>query len=133
MQYLVVLALLTPHALLAQAETVFKGRPAVQITAAGEERSVKQLSRADAETYLSVISRIGDNYYWASRENTRLIRIDGPAYTMFLAPNGSGYVKIVQSERRKDASLFDSAAEKYDYVEHILLGLGSISYYAKRQ
>jgi hypothetical protein len=84
---------------------------------------VKQLSHPAADTYQGVISKIGDAY-WATRENARLVRIDGPAYTLFLATTGAGYVKIVQRERRKDASLFDPAAEKYDYVEHILLGLG---------
>ena len=124
--------LLSPNMLFGQVETVFRGRPSIQISAAGEDRTVKNLSGVNIDTYTCVISKIGSEYYWASRENTPLTRIDGPAYTMFVATTGAGYVKVLQPEQRANASLFDPAAANYDYVEHILVGLGSITYYGRR-
>lgn len=129
---IVMLAVAKP--LFAQAETVFKGRPSLRISTNGiEQPALEKLSREKVEQYDCAISKIGDEYYWASRENRPMVRIDAGAYVLFLAREGAGYVRIVKPELKEAAALVDPAAQKYDYVEHLLLHLGSITYYGTRQ
>ncbi len=78
-----------------------------------------------------VISRIGNNYYWASRENTPLGSVESGAFVTFVAVNGSGYVRIIKPEMKKAASLMSETEDLYDYVEHLLIGLRSVTYYGK--
>ena len=56
-----------------------------------------------------VISQIGDNYYWASRENTPLVAIDAGAFVTYFAVNGRGYVRVIKPELKSAASLLDAA------------------------
>ena len=69
----------------AQATTVFSGMPTVKISEGGVERLPENLSRAQAVNLACVISRIGDKYYWASRENKSLVRVESGAFTTFSA------------------------------------------------
>lgn len=50
-----------------QATTVFAGIPAIKISEGGVERLKENLDRANAVNLECVISRIGEEYYWASR------------------------------------------------------------------
>jgi hypothetical protein len=56
----------------AQAVTVFKGRPMVKVSEGGTERVPETLPRDKAVNLEVVISKIGEDYYWASRENTEM-------------------------------------------------------------
>jgi len=44
---------------------------------------------------LCVIVKKGDKYYWKSRENKQLLKMDSGAFTYFIAPT-SGYVKFIK-------------------------------------
>ena len=113
--------------------TVFKGRPSVKISEGGTERTPEQIARARASNLECVVSQIGNSYYWASRENTQLTRIDAGAFTTFVAVNGAGYIRIIKPETRGAAALMGDAEARFDYVEHILVGLRSVTYYGNRQ
>lgn len=127
-----VLPLFTP-ALQAQAPTtVFKGRPSVKISEGGLERLPEPVARDKAVNLEIVISQIGDSYYWASRENTELIRLETGGYITFIALNGSGYVRILKPEAKKAAGLLNPTEGAFDYVEHLLIGLRSVTYYGTR-
>ena len=77
--------------------TVFQGTPLFKITERGIERVPEAVSRQVAADFAVVISRIGDDYYWASRENTPLVDVDGGgAYVTYVAANGSGYVGLIR-------------------------------------
>ena len=54
----------------AQAVTEFAGRPVIKISKGGSERNPEDLPRERAVNLECVISKIGDDYFWASRENT---------------------------------------------------------------
>ena len=58
----------------AQAMTVFAGLPGVKISEGGVERIPESVSRDRAVNLACAISRIGDQYYWASRENKEIIK-----------------------------------------------------------
>ena len=110
LQTVLVLAAMTllPSMGFAQARTVFAGIPSVKISEEGVERLPENLSRDQAVNLGCVISRIGDDYYWASRENTALVRIESGAFITFLAVDGSGYVRTVAPGMKKNG-LVDGA------------------------
>lgn len=113
----------------AQVVTVLKGVPSVKISEGGTERQPELLTRETAVNLECVISRIGDDYYWASRENTEMVRLEGGAFITYLAVNGSGYVRVIAPDMKQAAALMSETAAKFDYVEHLLIGLKSVTYY----
>ncbi len=113
----------------AQVVTVFKGVPTIKISEGGTERQPEPLNRETAVNLECVISRIGDDYYWASRENTEMVRLEGGAFITYLAVNGSGYVRVIAPGMKQAAALISETEAKFDYVEHLLIGLKSITYY----
>ena len=112
-----------------QATTVFGGMPGIKISEGGVERLPENLSRDRAVNLACVISRIGDKYYWASRENKEMTRIASGAFITFFAVDGSGYVRIVAPGMKGAVSLMGDTETKFDYVEHALIGLKSVTYY----
>lgn len=115
------------------AENVFRGFPALKISEGGLERFPEKLSREKAVNSRCIISKIGKDYYWASRENVRMVKIENGAFITFLAVNGSGYVRIINPELKEAASLMSATEETFDYAEHLLIGLRSISYWGVRE
>ena len=117
----------------AQVETEFVGIPSVKISEGGVERLPEQLQRAEAVNLQCVISRIGDDYYWASRENTPLVRHAAGAFITYIAIDGSGYVRVIAPELRDAAALLGPTEAKFEYVEHMAIGLRSVTYYGSRR
>jgi len=113
--------------------TAFAGNPAVKVSEGGVERLVEDLPRDRAVNLACVISRIGDSYYWASRENVELLRVDAGAFVTFIALNGSGYVRVTLPEARTAAAAMGPTEGRFDYVEHLLIGLRSVTYYGHRR
>jgi len=113
----------------AQSETVFSGLPSIKISEGGTGRVIEDLPRDKALNLGCVISKIGGKYYWASRENKEMTRIQSGAFETFIAVNGSGYVRVIQPKMKSFASLMAETEDKFDYVEHMLIGLKSVTYY----
>ncbi len=57
--------------------TVFTGRPHVKVSEGGNERLPERVSPSTAVNLECVISEIDGKFYWASRKNAPLMRIDG--------------------------------------------------------
>ncbi|MGB7219280.1 MAG: hypothetical protein WBD07_10775 [Vicinamibacterales bacterium] len=114
------------------ATTVFRGRPSVKISEGGVERAPTQVTR-DQAINLECISQMGGSFYWASRENVELTRVESGSFITFSARNGSGYVRVVKSADKGAASLMSPTEERFDYVEHLIIGLRSVTYYGTRQ
>ncbi len=112
-------------------EVVFSGIPVVKISEGGASRVVEDLKGAKASEAECTIAKIGDKYLWKTRDNLELFLVQSGAFITFVATNGSGYVRIIPSDLKKAASLMDETEKKYDYVEHLLIGLRSVSYYGK--
>ena len=72
-------------------------------------------------------------YYWASRENTELVRIDSGAFTTYVALTGAGYVRVIRTEQKQAASRANPTEASFDYVEHLVIGLRSVTYYGNGQ
>ena len=113
-------------------EIVFSGTPIVKISEAGLDRVVENIKGERAMDFRCVISKVGERYYWLTRENKELVKISSGAYDTFVALNGSGYVRIIPKDMKGAASLLAGTEGKFDYVEHLLLGLKSVTYYGNR-
>lgn len=76
---------------------------------------IEDLPREKAANVRCVISKIEDRYYWASRENVEMVKIESGAFITFLAVNGSGYVKVIKPEWKKMVSLMYKTEESFDW------------------
>jgi hypothetical protein len=52
-------------------------------------------------------------------------------HLIFLAVDGSGYVRLIKPSLKDAASAMSATEKTYDYMEHLLLGLRTITYYGK--
>jgi len=129
---LAILTLLSTQAF-AQARTVFSGIPSVKISEGGLERLPETIERNKAVNLACVISEIGGQYYWASRENKQMLRNEGGAFVTYVALDGAGYVRTILPSLKAAASLMSPTEERFDYVEHVVLGLRSVTYYGARK
>jgi hypothetical protein len=116
-----------------QSRTVFRGVPEVKISEGGYDRLVENLKRSEAINLTCVVSQIDGKYYWASRENRELVRREAGAFITYIAPDGSGYIRLIAPGSKENASLMSDAEAKYDYVEHLLVGLRSVTYYGRAE
>lgn len=107
----------------AVSDVVFTGIPSLKVIVSESSSSRTQLSEKDASDSKVIITKSGDQYFWSSRGNTELSLVRSGAFWIFLATNGSGYVRIVDQELR------DMVEAEYSYVEHLTMMLGSVTYY----
>lgn len=110
-------------------EVIFSGVPIVKISEGGTSRVVEDLKGAKATESECVIVKIGDKYFWRTRNNVEMTRSQSGAFVTFVATSGAGYVRIIPYDLKEAASLMDETEKKYDYVEHMVIGLKSITYY----
>jgi len=114
---------------------IYTGIPEVKISEGGVSRLPENLNKDNAIKFKCTITRIDEKYYWTSRENVELVPITSGAFITYWAVNGSGYVRIIRPEMKEKVKKIGAIAgdpeEKYDYVEHLLLGLKSVTYYGK--
>jgi hypothetical protein len=122
-------SLLAPCLAAAQAITVFSGVPSIRVSESGLDRSLEQLPRGQASNLGVVISKIGEKYYWATRSNKELVPHAGGAYVTFVAVDGAGYVRIIAPDAKNAVALLSPRENTFDYVEHLLTGLHSVTYY----
>ena len=109
--------------------TTFTGLPSVKITEGGVERSAEKLDKATAFTLSCVIKEKDGRFYWETRGNKPLLKIDSNAFVIYVAVDGSGYVRVLKPEFKQAAALISATEKNYDYVEHLLLGLRTVTYY----
>jgi hypothetical protein len=130
---LIVFSFVTP--LSAQEKIVFTGIPIIKISEGGMSRLPETLSKSKVIEYKCTITKIDNKYYWTTRENIELISISTRVFITFLGVNASGYIRIVKPEMREIVKelgpMTGDPEEKFDYVEHLLLGLKSVTYYGK--
>jgi hypothetical protein len=118
---------------LAQDATVFRGTPRIKINEGGVERFQQELERTEAANLQCVISKIGRQYFWASRENKLLRRTEAGLYVTYVAVDGSGYVRVLIANLKSVGAASEATETKFDYVEHLLVGLRSVTYYGLRR
>lgn len=109
---------------------VFTGMPSVKVTEAGVERVVNEVDRVAATGLSCVITELNGNFYWKSRGNKHMLKIDAGAFVTFIAVDGAGYVRIIKTGFKEAVVMAMTQTEKkFDYVEHLTTGLRSITYF----
>lgn len=130
-----IILLMVAFPLHATGAVIFIGIPEIKISEGGITRVPENLDKEKAINFKCTITKIDDKYYWTSRENIELISISSGAFITYWAVNGSGYVRIVKPEMKNEIKKLGAVSgdpeEKFDYVEHLLLGLKSVTYYGK--
>ena len=103
---------------------VLSGVPTIRVTSSSESTSRKDLSDAERQEYGVVIIKRGDEYFWASRENKRLVYSASGAFHYFIAPEGSGYIKVADPKL-----LMEKGKTGFLYMEHVHLWFETITYW----
>lgn len=114
-----------------EAVTVFIGIPTHKVSEGGIERTPEILPREKGVAARCVISKIGNDYYWASRDNVKLLRRESGSFVTFVGESKGGYVKIIYPKEKKAAALLSETEQTFDYVEHLTIGLRSVNYWGK--
>ncbi len=110
----------------------FTGIPSVKISEGGVERIAERIEPSKVQYISCVIRELDGKFFWVSRENKQLVKIDTRgAFLIFLAVDGSGYIRLIKPELKDAASLMSATEKSFDYIEHLLLGLRTVTYYGK--
>jgi hypothetical protein len=107
----------------------FRGTPKVKISEGGTTRNVEALNTDKAGNTECLIVKRGEKYLWASRENLQLARIESGSFITFIAMNGSGWIRTINPEFKTIASTMSATEASFDYVEHLMIGLRSVTYF----
>ena len=129
--FLIALTITVP--VFAEESIIFTGIPTIKISEGGLSRTPEDLTKDKAVQFKCTITKMDDKYYWTSRNNVELLPIASGAFITYWAANGSGYVRVTKPEMRAELKRMAPVAgdpdAKFDYVEHLLLGLKSVTYY----
>ena len=109
----------------------FTGIPSVKVTESGIERNAEKIESTKALSVACVVKEIDGKFFWETRGNKPLVKIDSGAFVIFLAVDGSGYVRLIKPSLKEATSLMSNTEKNFDYVEHLILGLRTVSYYGK--
>jgi hypothetical protein len=109
----------------------FSGIPSVKVTEGGNERNAEKIEKSKALSVACIVKEIDGKFYWETRGNKPLLKIDSGAFILFLAVDGSGYVRLIKPSLKDAASAMSNTEKTFDYVEHLILGLRSVTYYGK--
>jgi len=129
---LMLLVLFVSDAVYAQPEIVFSGRPSIKVQEYASNATTVQLSDDESKRSQVLVVRDGENYLWASRDNKPLAKSVSGEYTTYYSLDGSGYIRIQSPEATaKFKGIVSESNQIFDYREHLLQGLASITYYGK--
>jgi hypothetical protein len=126
--YFFISLFLVPLSLEAQTVAEFEGTPKMGINEFGVFRAPTDLTPEEQATHKVLITKKDDKYYWTSRENRELRKFESGAFVTYWTLDGSGYVRI-GNEEWKSKMRVKYPQYNFDYVEHLTIGLGSLSYY----
>jgi len=107
----------------AAAETEFEGTPQTKVEVTLGATTSEAVPRDEREKRRVVITRDGDKYFWASRNNTPLYKLDSGDYVTYVAATGVGYVRVLSPRK--------SIGRNVRYMEHLTVQMGSITYFGK--
>jgi hypothetical protein len=110
---------------------VFRGIPSVKIVEAGLERGAEKIEQSKALSVSCIVREIDGKFLWETRGNKQLLKTDGGAFITFSAVDGSGYIRVLKPMPKETMSLMSTTEQNFDYTEHMLLGLRTITYYGK--
>jgi hypothetical protein len=108
-------------------QVVFNAYPLTRVTSSADSTSRESLTESKGNEYRVIITKEGNNYLWATRENRHLLHTISGAFHLFIDSRGGGYIKIF------DLDLFPKSPRdqgpRYRYMEHMTMHLGSVTYW----
>jgi hypothetical protein len=110
---------------------LFIGIPSIKVTEGGIERNAEKIEQSKASSVACVVKEIDGKFFWETRGNKPLLKTESNAFITFLAVDGSGYVRLIKPSLKEAASAISNTEKNFDYVEHLTLGLRSVTYYGK--
>jgi hypothetical protein len=115
------------------ADIEFEGTPEVKVQVMDGAAQTESVPPQKTREFRVVIVRDGDQFYWASRNNVPLIKRESGAYITYVAANGAGYVRVLIPAMRKliDSTPQSQRTGEFVYMEHMVILMGSITYYGK--
>ena len=102
---------------------ILNGVPTVRVIASAEKTKKEELNESQQNEFRVLVTKLDNDYIWATRNGKRLMKARSGAYVYFLNPGGSGYIKIETLEHRMDPNV------PYTYLEHFSLGLTTTTYW----
>ena len=111
----------------AREHVVLNALPTVRVDSGegGTKRSV--LAKSERTKSAVTIVRRGDQFFWASRENVELLHDGSGAVHYFVAPQGSGYIKVLDTKDLPES--MRRPGPRFSYMEHVSMELVSITYW----
>jgi hypothetical protein len=115
------------------AELEFEGTPSVKVVLLEGMPQSAPVAGLEATELRVVIVRVGDKYFWRSRDNVPLMKTVSGSYITYLALNGAGYIRVLTPEMRKLRQQLPAAEreKEYVYMEHLINQLRSVTYLGK--
>lgn len=112
----------------ADAKLVFAGKPLVRVQDAGLDRNSSEVTPTQAKEFEVLVTQDGEDFFWASRENKPLLRMESQNFVTFVAIDGVGYIKIAKPHT---VQLLKQKMPNYPftYIEHMTAGLTAHTYF----
>ena len=106
------------------AEVVFEGLPSMKVTVFDNGKPEQEtMNPSRSSEYAVRIVKLGNKYFWESRESKPLNIIKSGVYTTYFAEDGSGYIRIA------DEGIGAVTGEVHRYMEQVTLRLNNITYH----
>jgi hypothetical protein len=102
----------------AEETEIFVGVPTVKYDVSVNDYKQTKLTPSQAADNAVRISKVGNDYFWKSRDNRPLVYSQSGDFSLFVEPGGAGYVKITKAP-----------TGEITFLEHVSLGLMTITYY----
>jgi len=106
---------------------VLNATPEIRVDSGSGATTRKILSESEQNGYRVLIVKDGEQYFWATRENRKLIHRISGAYHYFIDPQGGGYVKVFDTRFLPES--MREQGPRFAYYEHLSLGLQTITYW----
>lgn len=105
-------------------DVVFRGIPSVRVFSTTERDDRQKLEADAAKKAECVIVQQGKKYYWRSRGNAPLTRVDTQQFTYFIHTDGLGFVKVLTGSRKETNA-------PADYIENFTRGFEVVTYWGR--
>ncbi len=115
------------------AQLEFLGEPVTKIEIANGVAASSPIPPSEGKKRRAVITREGDQYFWASRGGIPMTRVESGGYVTYVAVTGEGYVRtLLPAGLDALYQLPPEAREKeFAYTEHLVDQLGSTTYFGR--
>jgi hypothetical protein len=108
-------------------EVVFNASPLTRVTSSAYLTKRDLLSESERKEHPVLITKKGNRYFWANRNNRPLIYEVSGYFHLFIDPRSASYIKICDSERLP--GYIKEPKPRYKYMEYMTIRMDSITYW----